>query len=386
MSLSFGGSKSKSKNTTTANGATTALFNPLFNQAQAWNSQQFTPYSGQLSAGMNADQTAARGLLQSGQGQGTVNSAIGSAQGILGYQPNQITTGNVNPAQLGQAATMQGAQIDRSQVQNLNPQQFAGSDLSPYMNPYTSQVVDQTLADINRQRQMSVNDQAGGFTKAGAFGGSRQGVADSLTNEAYGRTAASTAATLRSQGFDTAANLLNTDINRNLQASSANQAADLAVAGQNAGFDQQAGQFNAGTENDFATQRAGYEQQAAFQTAANNLQAQQANQSAGLQGQQQQLQAAGLLGDLGGQQQSMGLLDANTLNQFGTQQQDMQQADLDRQYQQYLLQQGYSQQQIDNNMGLLGMIPNMYAGATTTGKGSQMGFSASVSYPGQGKG
>lgn len=383
MSLSIGGSKSKSKSSTTPNGATTALFNPLFQQAQAWNSQAFTPYSGQLSTGMNADQTAARGLLQSGQGHGTVNSAIGSAQGLLGYQPNQITTGNVNPAQLGQAATMHGAQIDRSQVQNINPQQFAGSDMSAYMNPYTSQVIDQTLGDINRQRQMSVNDQAGGFTKAGAFGGSRQGVADSLTNEAYGRTAAQTSATLRSQGFDTAANLLNTDINRNMQAASANQAADLSVAGQNAGYAQQAGQFNAGAQNDFASQNAGYEQQANFQNAANNLQAQQANQSAGLQGQQQQLQAAGLLGDLGGQQQSMGILDANALNQFGTQQQIMDQAALDRQYQQYLMQQGYGQQQIQNNLGLLGSIDQLYAGASTKGSGSQVGFQASVKYPGQ---
>jgi hypothetical protein len=385
MSLSIGGSKSKSKSSTTANAATTALFNPLFSQAQSLNSQQFTPYTGQLSQGQTADQLAARNMLQAGQGQGAVQQGIGAAQGLLGYQPNQINAPNVLPASVADPKNAMAAQMDRSQVQNLTPQTFAGSDMSAYQNPYTSQVIDATLADIDRQRQMSLSGQAGQFTQAGAFGGSRQGVADSLTNEAYGRQAAQTAAGLRSQGFDTAAGLLNTDINRNFQAAGQNQNADLSVLGQNAGYQQQANMQGADAANQFGLANANFQQSANFQNAANNLQAQQANQSAGLQGQQQQMQAAGLLGNLGGQQQSMGLLDANTLNSYGTQQQETEQQALDRQYQQYLLQQGYTQQQIQNNMGLLGSIPNMYAGASTKGSGSQMAFEAGFTYGG-GKG
>lgn len=360
-------SKSSSTSKSTPNKATQALFDPIFNAAQAQNAKPFTPYAGQLSQGQTADQMAARGMLQPGQGGESTQAGIGAAQGLLGYQPNQITAPNVSASQLGNPMGMQAAQIDRSQVQDLNPQSFAGSDMSAYQNPYTSEVIDQTLADIDRQRQISLNGQAGQFTQAGAFGGSRHGVADSLTNEAYGRTAAQTAAGLRSQGFDTAAGLLNNDINRQMQAQGANQAADLSVLGQNAGYGQQAGQFNAGAANDFAAQNANYQQQAGQFNAANNLQAQQANQSAGLQGNSQQLQAAGLLGSLGQQQQQMGLLDANTLNSYGTQQQETEQQALDRQYQQYLLQQGYGQQQFQNNLGLLGGIGNLYAGATQKG-------------------
>ena len=44
-------------------------------------------------------------------------------------------------------------------------------------------------------------------SRAGAFGGSRQGVQSALTNEAALRTAATTASGLRSAGFNTAANL-----------------------------------------------------------------------------------------------------------------------------------------------------------------------------------
>jgi len=475
MSISFGASKSSSKTSQTANKETKALFNPLFQQSQALNNQSFTPYSGQLSQGMTQDQTDARNMLQQGTGADTTQAGIGAAQGLLGYQPNQINAPSVIPASVAdpkgyqastvnQTAQAQGqgyrptmaqatqagptmqagaAQVDRSQVQNLNPQSFAGSDLSAYTNPYEQQVVDNTLADIERQRQMAVNNQAGQFTQSGAFGGSRQGVADSLTNEAYGRTAASTAAQLRQQGYDTASGLLNTDINRNMQAQGANQAADLSVYGQNAGYNQQAnltnaaainqgqqfnaglrqdtnlsnqnaanqagafgasarnqassqnasalnqmGQFNAGqmqqanqygadAANQFQLTNAGYQQQAGLANQNANLSAQQSNQSAGLQGNAQQLQAAGLLGSLGAQQQQMGLLDANALNTFGTQQQDLQQQALDRQYQQYLLQQGYTQQQIQNNMGLLGSIPNLYAGATQKGSGTNVGVSAS---------
>jgi hypothetical protein len=476
-------SKTKTKSSSTPNAATSALFNPVFQQASAQNARPFTPYTGQLSQGQTADQLAARNMLQPGQGQDTVGQGIGAAQGLLGYQPNQITAPNVTPmsvadpkayqastvgqtaqvnaqgyqpmmgqaAQAGPTVQAQAAQIDRSQVQNLNPQMFAGSDLSAYQNPYEDQVVQSALSDLDRQRQMSLNSQAGQFTQAGAFGGSRQGVADSLTNEAYGRTAAQTAAQLRAQGFDTAAGLLNTDINRGFQAQQANQGADLSVLGQNAGFGQQAnltnagalnqgnqfntgllqdmsqanlnygnqaqqfgasaqnqanaqnasalnqmGQFNAGQQqqanqfgagvaNEFALTNAGYGQQAALANQGAQMQAQQANQSAGLQGNAQQLQAAGLLGNLGSQQQQMGLLDANTLNSYGTQQQETQQQALDRMYQQYLLQQGYGQQQFQNNLGLLGGIGNLYAGASTTGTqtstpsvGSMIGTAAQV--------
>ena len=57
---------------------------------------------------------------------------------------------------------------------------------------YTSMVTGQTLADLERQRQMQQNQIAAQASRAGAFGGSRHGVAEALTNEAFARQGAQT--------------------------------------------------------------------------------------------------------------------------------------------------------------------------------------------------
>jgi hypothetical protein len=354
----------------------------------------FTPYDGQLSAGMNATQSGARGLLDVNAGQGATNAAMQGAAGLLnsrapvveaqGYQP--ITGQSV---QAGPAAMAEAARINRGAVRNVSADTIA-SGMGLYSNPYEDQVVQNSLDDLNLQRQRSINNQAGGFTQAGAFGGSRQGVADSLTNEAYLRESGNLSAAMRAQGFNTAADLSGRDVGNRMQAGMANQNADMSVAGQNAGFTQQANLTNAGARNNQSQFNAGLLQQmglanmdagnraSEFGAGARNT-AGLANASNFLQGNSQNLQAAGLLGNLGQQQQGMNIDAVTAMNALGTQEQQMSQSDLDRLYQQYLLEQDYNQQQIANTQGLLGTIPTMYAGATQTGKGKQSGFEWGVS-------
>lgn len=95
----------------------------------------------------------------------------------------------------------------RGTIGGANYGNFGAKDISEFMNPYTDSVVNATNADINRQRQIALVGGEGAANAAGAFGGSRHGVADALTNEAALRTTADTDANLRSQGFTTAANL-----------------------------------------------------------------------------------------------------------------------------------------------------------------------------------
>lgn len=54
----------------------------------------------------------------------------------------------------------------------------------------TSMVTNQTLADLERQRQMQQNQLGMQASSAGAYGGSRHGVAEALTNEAFARQGA----------------------------------------------------------------------------------------------------------------------------------------------------------------------------------------------------
>lgn len=99
-------------------------------------------------------------------------------------------------------------------------------NVGAYMNPYTQQVVDRTQADIERQRQMAINNMGAAATRANAFGGSRQGVAEGVTNAEFGRLAANTLAPMRVRAYDTAMSNAMTD--RSNRLSAANQLGNLA--------------------------------------------------------------------------------------------------------------------------------------------------------------
>lgn len=93
------------------------------------------------------------------------------------------------------------------QVTNEALTPFTSESIQQFMNPYETEVVQRALADVGsgletqrlRDRQAAV--------AAKAFGGSRQGVAESLTNAAAMKQAADTAAQMRAAGYGTAANL-----------------------------------------------------------------------------------------------------------------------------------------------------------------------------------
>ena len=138
--------------------------------------------------------------------------AAEGTKGLTGYTPETVTAGT-----------------------------FPGVDISQYMNPYTQEVIDRSLADIERQRLMQQQQTSAQAQAAGAFGGSRQGVAQALTNEAFARQAAQTSANLRQQGFGQATGLAQSDLNRQLQAQQLNQAAGLQGAGFQLGAQSQLG-------------------------------------------------------------------------------------------------------------------------------------------------
>ena len=79
-------------------------------------------------------------------------------------------------------------------------------------NPYEEQVVQQSLADIGRQGQMERNRLRADAVGAGAFGGSRQGVAEQELNRNVLQEMGRTSGNLRSAGF-------NEMMNRRLQGS-----------------------------------------------------------------------------------------------------------------------------------------------------------------------
>jgi hypothetical protein len=76
--------------------------------------------------------------------------------------------------------------------------------IGQYMNPYEDSAIQASLGDLDRFRQMAVSQTGDAAQSAGAFGGSRHGVAESLTNADFGRQAGLLSANMRAQGFNTA--------------------------------------------------------------------------------------------------------------------------------------------------------------------------------------
>ena len=112
---------------------------------------------------------------------------------------------NVNQASAGALQqSMQGAQGGMG----FQAGQLAGTNLSPYTNPYENQVVQQTLTDLGSDQEKQINQMGANATSAGAFGGSRHGIAEAETRKGFADTAAQTVSGLRQAGYTQACSSL----------------------------------------------------------------------------------------------------------------------------------------------------------------------------------
>ncbi len=333
----------------------------MWDKSQQVASRPFEPYTGQLTAGLSpTQQMGIQGLVSavnSNVGGSAVNAAIDLARQAGGYRPLTVTPGTMVSSQMAPAAMqavgdVTAAAVDPAAIGSVRAGSFLGGDVSAYLNPYIAQVIDTTMMDLNRQREMQRQADNARAVSAQAFGGSRQAVVDAETNATFNNTRASTLANLYSQGYGQAAELMMRDYDRALQADTSNQAASQYAVGQNANFQQQAGLANqsnrynqALADAQFRQQAAQYNQAALQDTARVNLEAalraQQLNQAAGLSAANLGLSASTNLGQLGKTQQDMALAGSGALLQAGALEQATEQARLEAAYNQYLRQFNY---------------------------------------------
>ena len=221
------------------------------------------------------------------------------------YQPMNVST-SMGTQQVG--TEMGSRMAEAGTLPQVN--------IQDYMNPYESQVVEQSMADLDRARQIQQMQQDARMGAAGAFGGSRHGIAQAESNRAFYDRAGAMAGQLRQQGFQNAQQMAQQDLQRQMQASLANQQTEQTGL---------ARQLQAGMANQNVEQ----------QGLQRMLQAGLANQSAGLQGAGQRLQAAGQLGRLSQQGFDMGRTLTGDVREQGNMQQLMQQQLIDAAKQQF---------------------------------------------------
>jgi len=181
------------------------------------------PTTGELTAlqvneMVNKDQAASAGLLgtlgnlSTAQQLGLGAAALKATGALGGSTPSSsTTTSSIDPDV--KAAYLRNLEEARTTAAGLGARQFAPyaeynlGMVQQYMNPYENQVVQNTLADIERARQGQISAEGARATAAGAFGGTRQAVTRSLVDEAALRNAGNLAAQLRQGGFAQAQNL-----------------------------------------------------------------------------------------------------------------------------------------------------------------------------------
>ena len=119
---------------------------------------------------------------------------------VAGFNPDQMDAFAATRGMFGDAMSYN----PRGELYNMGTGPL---DISQYQNPYQEQVIDASINDLNRARQlqqMSAQDRA---IQAGAFGGSRSGILEAESDRAFYDAVGRTAAGLRSQGFDKASQL-----------------------------------------------------------------------------------------------------------------------------------------------------------------------------------
>jgi len=332
----------------------------------------YQPYTGLMVAPFTRDYMAGedvvRRIAQEGGFIPELEMAARQAAGDLGYQSGDITAPTFDPRvvaerigaeRVGQSLTGGPMQINAQQVGRSlagGPQQvragqlgttFAardvsgpggaplaqgasvlGRDIQQYMSPYTQNVIEAGLSDIDRAAALRQQDIGAQAIRARAFGGSRQAVQEGIAAGEAERERNRFIAEQRAQAFNQAMQAREADVGREQQAGLANQAAvqnvmEMAqrgeISNQQRDIELQRLGVTAGTQNIEAGLRADLANQQAMENYMRlGLTAEQANQQANLDAQRsnqstvQDYMRMGLTAEQANQQ---AMLDAARLNQ-----------------------------------------------------------------------
>lgn len=99
------------------------------------------------------------------------------------------------------AAGQQAYNDAMARLQGQSYQAFDPASVAQYYNPYQQDVIDASLAQIDRAGELAANQQRAEFAGAGAFGDKRRGIYEAELAASTQRDRASTIANLMQQGY-----------------------------------------------------------------------------------------------------------------------------------------------------------------------------------------
>jgi len=381
-------------------GTAATAYQPLLNQATGV-AQAAAGAPGALTTAQPYYQQALSSLEQ-GIGTSGATAAqpyFGQAQSLFGQSAASNGATAAQPY-FGQALSSLGQSAESNGVTAAQPYMTAAgqssvANIGQYMNPYTEQVINRIGELGSRNLSENILPQIEGrYIQAGQLGyggrggsGTPSGMMTDTSRAVRDINAdilAQQTAALQS-GYTQAAGLSAADLARQGQLASTagnlaqgQQQALSTIGQQQANIGAQVGNLTAGQQQALANIG---QQQASLGAQMGNLTAGQqsallaaAGQQAGIgtqsgnlaqTQQQQQLAASGALSDLGAQAQSLGLTGAGALGGVGALEQQQGQKNLDVAYGDFLRQQGYPQEQINNMMNAFKGVATGVPTATT---------------------
>lgn len=167
---------------------------------------------------VNPSYDAASAIFNQDRGGGYAQSAIEALMGMAGGNG----AGGMSGMSRGNVPNVSGA------VRDASWKNFTDYDVGAYSSPYTQQVVDATMSDMDRANQIETLRRGSDAQRAGAYGGSRHGVADAVGQGEYARALAAATGQLRDTAFTRATDLIGRDQQGDLAAQQSNQQGDAA--------------------------------------------------------------------------------------------------------------------------------------------------------------
>jgi hypothetical protein len=153
------------------------------------------------------------------------------------------------------AASVQSASSNLGDAAQMQANLLRQQELGGYMNPFTQNVIDNTMSRLGDARDQALNTTGAAATAGGAFGGDRHAIMEAQNNADYMRQVADTSGALNQQNFLNAQNMALQDVGAMNRADMANMQAQNQFALTGAGMDQQAALANAGYQQGINSMR-----------------------------------------------------------------------------------------------------------------------------------
>lgn len=336
-------------------------YTTMMKRAEKESKTNYIPYGADRIADMsNATKSSldmARNYANSDTGMGNVNGTLNSVAnnaGALNYNGSNYAAQQVGYNSPGMSqVNAQQVGFGQNGLNQVGTQNWGADAANQYMSPYMDAVVNRSQQNALEQFNQQQAQRNLGSAKAGAFGGSRAAVQNSIAQNQLNNQLTDIYVNGRQSAWENAQDQFNTDTGRQLQAATQNQNTALSFGQGNQQAALEAARANQQTGLQFNLAN----QQAAFDAANMNEQSRQFGSNYRLQGLDLQRTAANDQMNALGQRDQMTRDRIQAMLGVGQTREDYKQRDMDQRYADFVNQRDAERQNLQFLSSILQGVP-----------------------------